>query len=197
MDAKWFRNSFIWLIVMVFVLAIAFQVFRNQSPSTKTIDLTGGSTSLVALIKADLQNHTQVNLTEDGQNITLQDGGPTKYQSTLGDHDNLITFLNQSGIPTRGGSFTNLVHIHVNQPSQIGNWIGTIIGFLPLLIFGALIFFMMRQAQGSNNQALSFGKSRARMFAGQPAHDHVRRCRRGGGGEAGTRRGGGVSQVSR
>jgi transitional endoplasmic reticulum ATPase len=35
-----------------------------------------------------------------------------------------------------------------------------------LLIFGALLFFMMRQAQGSNNQALSFGKSRARMFAG-------------------------------
>jgi len=29
-----------------------------------------------------------------------------------------------------------------------------------------LIWFMMRQAQGTNNQALSFGKSRARMFTG-------------------------------
>jgi cell division protease FtsH len=29
-----------------------------------------------------------------------------------------------------------------------------------------LIYFMLRQAQGSNNQALSFGKSRARMFTG-------------------------------
>src|SRR5213076_1050516 len=47
-----------------------------------------------------------------------------------------------------------------------GAWLTTIISFLPLLIFGALLFFMMRQAQGSNNQALSFGKSRARMFAG-------------------------------
>src|SRR5919108_518910 len=34
------------------------------------------------------------------------------------------------------------------------------------IIFGALLLFMMRQAQGSNNQALSFGKSRARMFMG-------------------------------
>jgi cell division protease FtsH len=34
-----------------------------------------------------------------------------------------------------------------------------------LLVVG-LIFFMLRQAQGSNNQALSFGKSRARMFTG-------------------------------
>ena len=36
--------------------------------------------------------------------------------------------------------------------------------FLPILIFIGLIFFMMRQAQGSNSQAMSFGKSRARMF---------------------------------
>ncbi|HEY7600063.1 MAG TPA: ATP-dependent zinc metalloprotease FtsH, partial [Candidatus Limnocylindrales bacterium] len=36
----------------------------------------------------------------------------------------------------------------------------------PLLVIGGFIFFMMRQAQGTNNQALSFGKSRARMFLG-------------------------------
>src|SRR5437667_7681811 len=36
-----------------------------------------------------------------------------------------------------------------------------------LFIFiSGLLLFMMRQAQGSNNQALSFGKSRARMFMG-------------------------------
>jgi cell division protease FtsH len=34
------------------------------------------------------------------------------------------------------------------------------------LIQPAQIFFFMRQAQGTNNQALSFGKSRARMFLG-------------------------------
>jgi cell division protease FtsH len=39
-------------------------------------------------------------------------------------------------------------------------------GLLPLLVIGGFIFFMMRQAQGTNNQALSFGKSRARMFLG-------------------------------
>jgi cell division protease FtsH len=38
--------------------------------------------------------------------------------------------------------------------------------FLPLVIFGGLLLFMLRQAQGSNNQALSFGKSRARLFTG-------------------------------
>src|SRR5439155_1062547 len=41
-----------------------------------------------------------------------------------------------------------------------------ITALLPILIIGGFIFFMMRQAQGTNNQALSFGKSRARMFLG-------------------------------
>ena len=38
--------------------------------------------------------------------------------------------------------------------------------FLPFLFLGGFLLFMMRQAQGSNNQAMSFGKSRARMFMG-------------------------------
>ncbi len=41
-----------------------------------------------------------------------------------------------------------------------------ITALLPVLLIGAFIFFMMRQAQGTNNQAMSFGKSRARMFLG-------------------------------
>ena len=37
----------------------------------------------------------------------------------------------------------------------------------PVIIFGAILIFMMRQAQGTNSQAMSFGRSRARMFTGQ------------------------------
>ena len=47
------------------------------------------------------------------------------------------------------------------------SWLGILItAVLPLLVIGGFIYFMMRQAQGTNNQALSFGKSRARMFLG-------------------------------
>jgi cell division protease FtsH len=44
------------------------------------------------------------------------------------------------------------------------NWGGLLINFLPLLIFGFLLFFLFRQARGANNQAMSFGRSRARLF---------------------------------
>jgi len=58
------------------------------------------------------------------------------------------------------------VKVEIREPSQFANWLGIIGSFLPVIIFGALLLFMMRQAQGTNNQALSFGKSRARMFVG-------------------------------
>ncbi len=51
--------------------------------------------------------------------------------------------------------------------SDSGAWLSVIFSvLLPMLLIGALLFFMFRQAQGTNNQAMSFGKSRARMFLG-------------------------------
>jgi cell division protease FtsH len=38
------------------------------------------------------------------------------------------------------------------------------LNILPILIFGFLLFFLFRQARGANNQAMSFGRSRARLF---------------------------------
>ena len=44
------------------------------------------------------------------------------------------------------------------------NWGSLLISFLPLLIFGLLIFFLFSQAKGANNQAMTFGRSKARML---------------------------------
>ena len=58
------------------------------------------------------------------------------------------------------------VSIPINQPSQWGSMLNLLGGVLPLILFGGLLFFMLRQAQGSNHQAMNFGKSKARMFSG-------------------------------
>jgi cell division protease FtsH len=51
-----------------------------------------------------------------------------------------------------------------NEDSTLKYVIAGIFSILPFLFIGGFLFFMMRQAQGSSNQALSFGKSRARLF---------------------------------
>src|SRR5205807_1793855 len=65
------------------------------------------------------------------------------------------------------GSGKDQVEVIVKGPSQFGSIFGLLFNFLPLIIFGAILIFMMRQAQGTNSQAMSFGRSRARMFTGQ------------------------------
>ena len=49
------------------------------------------------------------------------------------------------------------VDYRVADPPQFTNWLGLAVNLLPLIFFGAILLFMMRQAQGSNNQAISFG----------------------------------------
>jgi cell division protease FtsH len=59
------------------------------------------------------------------------------------------------------------VDIQVEPPSPWGDWLVALGSFLPFIFLAVLFLFLMRQAQGTNNQALSFGKSRARMFTGE------------------------------
>jgi cell division protease FtsH len=54
-----------------------------------------------------------------------------------------------------------------NQPTNDNNsaWLSLLVGtVLPVLIIGGLLIFMFRSAQGQGNQALSCGKSRARLY---------------------------------
>ena len=53
---------------------------------------------------------------------------------------------------------------YITKSSSGFNWGGLLINFLPLLLFGGLIFFLFRSARGANSQAMSFGRSRARLF---------------------------------
>ncbi len=53
----------------------------------------------------------------------------------------------------------------VKKPSEIGTALINLLGLLlPVLLIGGLFLFMFRQAQGQSNQALGFGKSRARLY---------------------------------
>lgn len=53
-------------------------------------------------------------------------------------------------------------------PSETGSMLVNLAGILvPTLLIGALILFMFRQAQGQNNQAMGFGKSKARLYGNE------------------------------
>jgi cell division protease FtsH len=58
------------------------------------------------------------------------------------------------------------VELKVAPPGESSILITVLGTLLPMLLIGGLFLIILRQAQGSNNQAIAFGKSKARVFTG-------------------------------
>ncbi|HLZ71021.1 MAG TPA: AAA family ATPase, partial [Dehalococcoidia bacterium] len=136
------------------VIAIVFSFFAGGS-STPSKPLGQVVTD------ARSGNIKQIDVQGNSLSVTLNDG--SKYHSRKEDGGTVYSVLNDAHVDP---AQIEKVPVNVKEPSQFGNWLGILFNFLPLIIFGAILLFMMRQAQGSNSQAMSFGKSRARMFTG-------------------------------
>jgi cell division protease FtsH len=53
------------------------------------------------------------------------------------------------------------------DPNAGSTWTNILISLLPVFVIGIILFFMFRSAQGQGNQALSFGKSKARLYGNE------------------------------
>jgi len=156
---KWLRTSFIWLILALALVLIIVVFFRPSSDST-TVNVS----TILNNIKTDMANNQKDMLSVTTNAITLTRGqSSTKEVATINDTFDITKVLKDNGI-----DYTNsqLLVLQYEPPSALGSWLSILGGLIPFILIGGLLFFMMRQAQGSNNQALSFGKSRARMFMG-------------------------------
>jgi cell division protease FtsH len=147
------------ILVYTSISFIILVIFISLSNTSQRIDEIG-FTELVNRIETDRVRQIQV--TGNEMLITLADGQRVMvYKSPE------ATALEQ--LMQLGVSQDRLEQIRwdFQEPSNLPSLgFNLLTAFLPILLIGALIFFMFRQAQGNNNQALSFGKSRARLFSG-------------------------------
>ncbi len=150
------------LIYILFIVAIAILLFFNfQQNVTSQEELTineiaiqikGGQ--ITHIIEDD--NQLQV-IYEDGSEATSQ-----KEQSST-----LVEQLKDLGVTTEELN-PERIKIEIKAP---GAWVGliTIFSYIaPLILLVVMFWFIFRQAQGTNNAAMAFGKSRARMSGDQP-----------------------------
>jgi cell division protease FtsH len=146
---------------LLFIAIIVLLVFGfNGSSKTDTVLTINQVANEV--IHGDI---SKIALEEDKLTITYPDG--TIKTSTKESNSTLVDQLLALGVtPEELSPDTGKLLIEVKAPSQWINILNSLIYFLPFLILGVAFFFIFRQAQGSNNAAMSFGKSRARMFSG-------------------------------
>ncbi len=96
----------------------------------------------------------------NGTNIQITKKGQSK--ATQQSYMAVNTDLKTSGLEL------NKVSLSYKPQSSTGSTLATIgIDILPIIIISGLLFFMLRSAQGQGNQAMSFGKSRARLYGNE------------------------------
>ena len=151
------RSSIIYLLLFVAIIVMVVYQFQQQSTTEEplTINELAGSVQAgqVSRIVED-DNHLRV---------TLADGIEKEAQKEP--DATLIQQLIDLGVSTAALSADKII-IEVKPPSA---WLGiaTALGyFIPFILLAGVFWFVFRQAQGSNNAAMSFGKSKARMFSG-------------------------------
>jgi cell division protease FtsH len=100
----------------------------------------------------------------EGNTLNVERTGGGEATSHKEEGASLVETLNNLGVSQE---MLDNVEIEVAQPSGLFNWLGILSWVLPLVLISVFFLFIFRQAQSSGSQAMSFGKSRARMFTGE------------------------------
>jgi cell division protease FtsH len=153
------RNQSYIIYVLLFIAIIAMLVFNFTQQGTNPEALT--INQVAAEVKAGSIDRIVKN--ENRLRITYKDG--SIKEATIEPDTTLVQQLLDLGVtPAELGPAQ--VKIEIKPPSAWLNVLATLGYILPIILLGAVFFFIFRQAQGSNNAAMTFGKSRARMFTG-------------------------------
>ncbi len=159
------RNQSFIIYALLFIAIIAMVYFQmQQTPTTEevlTINELAGQieNGEVKRIVVETDNRLRVIYSESGAEVVER---PAQKESG----ETLVQQLVALGVSSEKLSPSN-VKIEIRPPSSWVTVISVLGYVLPFLLLGFLFWWIFRQAQGSNNQAMSFGKSRARMFSGE------------------------------
>lgn len=151
-----FQTNFVYLLIFIAILAMVFLNF-DQTTDQGVLSINE--------LASKIQTGEVQKISEDEDSLTIITKDEQEFTSTKESGSTLIEQLLQYGVTDEDLQSSN-VTIEIKQPGAWVNLLSIVSYLLPFLIIGASFFFIFRQAQGSNNSAMAFGKSRARMFTG-------------------------------
>ena len=143
-----FKGIFVYMLIAVGMLAVFVTVFSPSFSASSEIPVS----QMISLANSGKLKSIDVS----GDNLSAQGFDGQNYTSRKEPGSSIVEQLNDSG--------PSSVDISVRGNSGFGSFIGILFNFLPILFFGGLLIFMMRQAQGNSSQTFSFGKSKAKKY---------------------------------
>ena len=157
---------FLLVTAIIMVAVLAYRSFPSQSPVDRTLGelqravlcaQNSGTAGCDAgnTISSDKSHPTIID--GDGQTVTWYTLSNEKIHTATPQNSDIAGYFGNHG-------FTN----YKADPPSGGNLLWSIIlpNLFLLVVIGGFMWYMLRQTQSGNNQALSFGRSRARLLAG-------------------------------
>ncbi|PIZ00484.1 cell division protein FtsH [bacterium (Candidatus Howlettbacteria) CG_4_10_14_0_8_um_filter_40_9] len=143
-------KSIIVLIATIFLVAGIFTAFQS-TPKQEIVPIS----KVADEIKSD--NVKGIEVSGNKVDITLKDG--SKQTSEYNQSQPITTTLKDLGAdPAKVSS------IDIKESSDSSTWIAIAINVIPIFLIVGFFYFMLKQAQGSSNQAKMFGRSKAKLF---------------------------------
>lgn len=144
------RTIFFWL-TMAFLAIFVYSIFAQQTEIT---------TSPASDIFARANKGKIEKLIIEGRDMYVV--GKNETDTANATERSLI---GEGSIYEQGLNKDAPVLVEFKKPSETGNMVMNLLSILlPVLLIGGLFLFMFRQAQGQSNQAMGFGKSRAKLY---------------------------------
>jgi cell division protease FtsH len=144
------KNGLLYLFVIALLITSAVIIFNPDTSGNKKIDLN----TFVEQVKNEEVKSVKVK--NERLDITLVDGSLEYAYKEKGQtlNDVLVNIPDD----LRSKISTEIVSTESEEW-----WMNMLLSFIPFLLIIGFFVFMMRQAQSTNNQAMSFGKSKARL----------------------------------
>ena len=154
-------SFFIYFLLIVAIGAMLFMGLGNQGAAEEPLTINQ--------IAQSVQNGDVARIvieSDDRIRVVYKNGSQEGVESRKESDATLVDQLISLGVTPEHLSPDN-VKIVVKAPSIWGGVLNSALYILPVLLMAGVLWFIFRQAQGSNNAAMAFGKSRARMFTGE------------------------------
>ncbi len=155
------RSQSYVIYVLLFVAIIVLIVFNlNKTNAADTV-------LSINQLAEQIQKGNISRVVEEENKITVYYADGITEKTVVKENEaTLIQQLLHLGVTSEQLTPASGIKIEVKAPSAMAGILNAAFYILPFLLLAGAFFFIFRQAQGSNNAAMSFGKSRARMFTG-------------------------------
>ncbi|MBW6465160.1 MAG: ATP-dependent zinc metalloprotease FtsH [Brevefilum sp.] len=151
------QSFIIYILLFIAIIAMVFFTVNQQSSQVVEIPINKLATDIrEGKVKSIIEDESRLEITYKNNDIRTS----TKDPSTP-----LIAQLVELGVTPEDLS-SEQISVEIKLPSPLLGVFSILSYILPFIILIGLFWFIFRQAQGSNNAAMSFGKSKARMFTG-------------------------------